>query len=150
MSGPGELIDGRYRLDHSVGSGGMGIVYQAVDEQTGRRVAVKVLHSRVVGSTDARARLQREIDVLSRLHSPYIAELLAAGYLEDDSPYFVMEFLEGRDLKAELRRRGPLPHAEAAAYLVQACRGIAVAHAQGIIHRDLKPHNLFLIGLDAV
>lgn len=61
-----------------------------------------------------------------------------------------MEFLEGRDLKAELRRRGPLPYGEAAAYMVHACRGIAVAHRLGIVHRDLKPHNLFLTGLDRV
>ncbi len=147
MSDAGDLIDGRYRLGRCVGSGGMGIVYLATDLLTSHQVAVKVLRTTVDASDNVRARLRREIELLSRLHSPHIAELLAAGFLPDGLPYFVMELLEGRDLKAEVRRRGPLPCAEAAAYLVQTCRGIAVAHRLGIVHRDLKPHNLFLTGL---
>jgi serine/threonine-protein kinase len=150
MCNVGDLIEGRYRVERSVGSGGMGIVYQATDLLTNGSVAVKVLSASVEPSVAARARLQREIELLSRLHSHHIAAFLSAGCLEDGLPYFVMEFLEGRDLKAELRRRGPLPFDEAAAYLVHACRGIAVAHRLGIVHRDLKPQNLFLTGLDGV
>jgi len=150
MQGSGQLIDGRFRLEQTLGSGGMGVVYLAVDEELQRRVAVKLLRSAIVNSVEARMRLSREIEVLSSLHSPYIAEFYAAGFLPDKSPYYVMEYLEGRDLKAELRRRGPLPVAEATAYLTQACRGVAIAHAQGIVHRDLKPHNLILTQLDAV
>lgn len=149
MSVSGKVVDGRFRLERSVGSGGMGDVYLATDLQTNRPVAIKVLRSVCAASADAHLRLKREIEVLSRLHSPYIAELISAGQLADSSPYFVMEYLEGRDLRAELRRRGPLPIAEAAAYLVQACRGIRVAHELGIVHRDLKPPNLFVTGLHA-
>lgn len=150
MSDVGDVIDERYRLERVVGSGGMGVVYLATDLQTGAHEAVKVLRTAVDTSDDVRARITREIELLSRLHSPYIAELRATGFLTDGSPYFVMEFLEGRDLKAELRERGPLPCAEAVAYVVQACRGISVAHRLGIVHRDLKPHNLFVTGLNGV
>jgi serine/threonine protein kinase len=146
----GDVIDRRYRLERSVGSGGMGIVYLATDLLTDEKVAVKVLHAATNTPTDVQARLKREIELLSQLHSPYIAELRGSGYLPDGAPYFVMEYLEGRDLKAELRRRGPLPCAEVAAYLVQTCRGVAVAHRLGIVHRDLKPHNLFLTGLTGI
>ena len=150
MSDIGDLIEGRYRVERSVGSGGMGIVYLATDLLANRRVAVKVMGASIDPSVAARARLEREIELLSRVDSPHVAKFLAAGYLDDGLPYYVMEFLEGRDLKAELRYRGPLPYREAAAYIAQACRGIAVAHRLGIVHRDLKPHNLFLTGLDGV
>ena len=147
MSDVGDLIEGRYRVERKVGSGGMGVVFQATDLLTSSTVAVKVMSTSTDPSIAARARHQREVELLARLHSPHVAKFLAAGYLGDGLPYFVMEFLEGRDLKAEVRRRGQLPCAEAAAYVVQACRGIAVAHRLGIVHRDLKPHNLFLTGL---
>ncbi|HMA94970.1 MAG TPA: serine/threonine-protein kinase [Polyangiaceae bacterium] len=149
MSVAGKVVDDRFRLERSIGRGGMGEVYLATDLQTMRSVAVKVLRAVCANSEDAHLRLRREIDVLSRLHSPYIAELFSAGYLADSSPYFVMEYLEGRDLRAELRSRGTFPIAEAAAYLVQACRGISVAHELGIVHRDLKPPNLFITGIHA-
>lgn len=125
MSVSGKVVDGRFRLERSVGSGGMGDVYLATDLQTNRPVAIKVLRSVCAASADAHLRLKREIEVLSRLHSPYIAELISAGQLADSSPYFVMEYLEGRDLRAELRRRGPLPIAEAAAYWSKPVAGSA-------------------------
>ena len=126
----------------------MGTVYLAFDTQRESNVAVKVLSATALQSKVARLRLQREIEILSTLHSPYIAEMYTTGTMPDNSPYLVMEYLEGRDLKAELRERGPLPVAEAVGYLIQACRGISVAHAAHILHRDLKPHNLFLTHLD--
>ena len=122
----------------------MGTVYLARDVLKNVQVAIKVLASTATQSKVARLRLRQEIEILSRLHSPHIAGLFSAGFLPDQSPYLVMEYLEGRDLKAELRLRGPLPIAESVAYVVQACRGISVAHKANIVHRDLKPHNLFL------
>ena len=126
----------------------MGTVYLALDVLENTQVAVKVLSAAAMQSSIARLRLKQEIDILSRLDSPYIARLYGTGTLPDNSPYLVMEYLEGRDLKAELRARGPLPVAEAVAYVIQACRGIALAHHAHIVHRDLKPHNLYLTNLD--
>ena len=148
MIGPGESIDGRFQLERSIGSGGMGTVYLARDVLKNVQVAIKVLASTATQSKVARLRLRQEIEILSRLHSPHIAGLFSTGFLPDQSPYLVMEYLEGRDLKAELRLRGPLPIAESVAYVVQACRGISVAHKANIVHRDLKPHNLFLTQLN--
>jgi serine/threonine protein kinase len=149
MLGSGESIDGRFQLERSIGSGGMGTVYLALDVLKNVHVAVKVLASAATQSKVARLRLRQEIEILSKLHSPHIAGLFSTGFLPDQSPYLVMEYLEGRDLKAELRLRGPLPIAESVAYVVQACRGISVAHKANIVHRDLKPHNLFLTQLNA-
>jgi serine/threonine-protein kinase len=78
------------------------------------------------------------------VHSENVVRVLDYGALDDASPYLVMELLDGRDLFAELRARGPLPVGEACEILVQACEGVASVHAAGIVHRDLKPANLFL------
>lgn len=73
MSDIGDLIEGRYRVERNVGSGGMGIVYQATDLLTNGRVAIKVLSGSIDPSVAARARLEREIELLARLDSPYVA-----------------------------------------------------------------------------
>jgi serine/threonine-protein kinase len=148
MTELGDVIDGRFRLERTLGTGGMGIVYLATDLSIDRQVAVKILRSTVIQSEEARIRLQREMEVLARLKSPHVAEYHSSGYLPDHSPYLVIEYLNGRDLRAELRRRGMIPIPEACAYLLQTCRGIAVAHAQNIVHRDLKPHNLIVTCLE--
>jgi serine/threonine-protein kinase len=149
MTAPGDVIDGRFRLDRTLGMGGMGIVYLATDLAIDRQVAVKILRSTVIESEEARTRLQREMEVLARLKSPHIAEYHSSGYLSDHSPYLVIEYLSGCDLRSELRLRGVIPIPEACAYLLQTCRGMAVAHAQNIVHRDLKPHNLILTSFEA-
>jgi serine/threonine protein kinase len=142
MLAPGQLIGGKYRILSLLGSGGMGLVYVAEHERLSRRVALKTLHA--TSSGDAMERFRREAVALARVRSPYVAEALDADVLEDGTPYLVMELLEGRDLRAELRQRGPLPIGEAVAYVAQACIGVAAAHAVEIVHRDLKPNNLFL------
>ncbi|MGC4065292.1 MAG: serine/threonine-protein kinase [Polyangiaceae bacterium] len=144
MTEAGDVIDGRFRLERVLGTGGMGIVYLATDLSIDRQVAVKILRSTVIQSEEARIRLQREMEVLARLKSPHIAEYHSSGYLSDHSPYLVIEYLNGCDLRSELRLRGTIPIPEACAYLLQACRGMKVAHEQNIVHRDLKPHNLIL------
>jgi serine/threonine-protein kinase len=141
-------IENRYQLGQVLGSGGMSTVYSAVDLQTGTKVAVKVLNVTMRSSPEALRRLRREVAVLKSLNSPHIAGFLAAGEHADGSPYIVMEYLDGHDLRLELRRRGRIPIEEACAYVAQACRGIAVAHAQHVVHRDIKPSNLVLVKSD--
>ncbi|APR83249.1 serine/threonine protein kinase [Minicystis rosea] len=138
----GTLIGGKYRVDGTLGEGGMGVILAATHVELDRPVALKLLRAR--GSGEDEARLHREARALSRLDGEHIARVLDVGRLDDGAPYVVIERLEGRDLARVLRDHGPLPIADAARFILEACEGIAEAHALGIVHRDLKPSNLFL------
>jgi serine/threonine-protein kinase len=140
--GPGDELDGRYRLERVLGEGGMGIVFEATQLGLDRRVAVKVLRSSA--SSHASVRLRREAKSLVQLESDHVARVLDLGELAEIGPYLVMELLEGSDLREVLKERPQLPVDEACWYVAQACVGVAAAHRVGIIHRDLKPANLFL------
>jgi serine/threonine-protein kinase len=140
----GELLDGKYSLTRVIGEGGMGVVYEAVHVRLGQRVALKMLLPEIAARPDVVARFEREARAAVRLSGPHVARVLDVVTLPDGRPYMVMEYLEGRDLAAELAERGPLPIHEAVGYLLQACEGMAEAHRIGTVHRDLKPGNLFL------
>src|SRR5262249_9330143 len=107
-----------------------------------RDVAVKVLPARLAENEHALARFEREARIVAALSHPSI---LAIHDLAKDGPtaYAVMELLEGRSLREELRG-GPLPPRKAAPYAAQAADGLAAAHDRGVVHRDLKPENLFV------
>lgn len=135
------LLDGRFRIVSEIARGGMGIVYEGVDETTGEGVAIKVLRDGV--DATAIARFEQEADAAAKIHSPNVVRILASGTTADRRSYLVMELLHGEDLGAYGTRMGPLPLDEVASYVAQACDALARAHALGIIHRDLKPSNLF-------
>ena len=146
---PGTLFGNRYRAVASLGKGAMGAVFGAIDTMTGQRVAIKCL---LIGHCDDPrlvARFRRETRATQRLRSQHVAHVLDSGEIrtsphEAPIPYLVMEHLEGRDLRDLMRERGRLSVAQAADLVIQACAGLAEAHALGIVHRDLKPANLFL------
>jgi eukaryotic-like serine/threonine-protein kinase len=140
----GEVLGGKFRVDHVLGAGGMGVVVAATHLQLEQRVAIKFLREGTFQSDDTLERFLREARAAAKLKSEHVARVLDTGTFENGCPYIVMELLEGSDLAAELRRAGPLPVAAVAEYVVQACDAIAEAHALGIVHRDLKPANLFL------
>ncbi len=140
---PGEVIGGKFRVDHVIGEGGMGIVVAATHLQLGERVALKFLRREAMKNEDVVARFAQEARAAARLKSHYVARVLDVGTWED-VPFMVMEFLEGRDLGNVLAAEGALPIEEAAEYVIQACEGLAEAHARGIVHRDVKPENIFL------
>ncbi len=144
-----ELVPGKLRIVRRIGVGGMGVVYEAIHLGLDQRVAVKVIHPLSSESAEARARFLREARALALLRSEHIVQVLDVDTLPEGDPYMVMEYLEGRDLKRELIKRGPLPVDEAVGYLIQACTGLTAAHSAGIIHRDIKPANLFVTNLDA-
>ena len=162
LPGRGDRIAGRYRIERKLGSGGMGVVVAALDEQTGARVAIKLLRPEgpMVPSYDLRddsgvversnkhrelsTRLVREASAAARLASEHVTRVLDVGRLEHGDPYVVMELLEGHDLARYVKERGPLPIPEAVGLVLQAIEAIVEAHALGIVHRDLKPANLFL------
>ncbi|KYG10799.1 protein kinase, partial [Sorangium cellulosum] len=141
---PGDVLAGKYRIERVLGAGGMGVVLAAWHLVLERRVAVKFLLPEAAALPDAGARFLREARAAAALDGQHIARVLDVGTLDTGAAYMVLEYLTGDDLGHVLQTRGPLPLAEAADYLLQACEAIAEAHARGIIHRDLKPKNLFL------
>jgi serine/threonine protein kinase len=145
----GDLVAGKYRILRTIGRGGMGEVYQALHERLDRQVALKVLQARVDQFSSGVIRFEQEIKAMSLVNNPYVTRALDADILDDGSLYLVMEYLEGRDLRAELKLRRTIAYQEAVAYVMQACEGVSAVHQVGIVHRDLKPQNLFLTHLDA-
>jgi serine/threonine-protein kinase len=142
---PGTLLAGKYRVERLLGQGGMGWVVEATHVQLEQRVALKFMHAKnSAENPDAVARFLREARAAARIQSEHIARVFDVGTLEGGEPYLVMEFLEGQDLEGLLREKGKLPIAQVVEIALQACEGLAEAHAKGIVHRDLKPANLFL------
>jgi hypothetical protein len=142
--GAGTIVGERYRVEGKIGAGGMGVVASALDLRRNAVVAIKFMHPRAALEPYALRRFAREAQVLFSLESEHVARVLDFGRLPDGAPFFVMEYLEGMDLAARLRREGRLAVADALAIIRQACDAVQVAHDQGILHRDLKPANLFL------
>lgn len=141
---PGDVLDGKYRVDRVLGEGGMGVVYEAFHLRLRQRVAIKVLRPAIVAQPEFVARFEREARAAATLESANVAKVLDVDTTDTGLAYMVIEYLEGNDLADELARRGRLPIQEAVAWVMEACTPIAEAHGQGIIHRDLKPSNLFL------
>lgn len=122
----------------------MATVWRAVDEDSGRVVAVKLMHPRVQDDPDLITRFRREADVVSRLDHPCIVRLLDQGAADEDGPFIVFELVDGVTLKALIRQRGALDPAEAASIASQVARGLELAHRSGIVHRDIKSHNILV------
>jgi eukaryotic-like serine/threonine-protein kinase len=141
---PGDVLAGRFRVERVLGAGGMGVVVAAHHLQLDRRVALKFLLPEVAKQESVVTRFAREARAAARIQSEHVARVLDVGSLEDGRPYLVMEYLEGRDLEAEVQARGPLPVSSTVDWVLEACEALAEAHAVGIVHRDLKPANLFL------
>jgi len=138
----GDVLAGRYRIERVIAVGGMGVVVAARHVQLGQRVALKVLHDNTA-SPQATARFLSEAKASAQLRSDHVVRVSDVGQLDSGDPFMVMELLEGNDLAAVLEQEGPMPVSQAVEYVLQACEGIAEAHAARIIHRDLKPENLF-------
>jgi eukaryotic-like serine/threonine-protein kinase len=138
----GDVVAGKYRVERLVGQGTMGTVVAATQLNLDRAVALKLMSGGA--SHELGARFLREARVASMLKSPHAGKVLDVGELPGGAPYIVMELLEGQDLAAVLKDRGPLPTEAALTFVLHACEAIAEAHFMGIVHRDLKPANLFL------
>jgi len=133
---------GPYEIRSSIGAGGMGEVYQAVDTRLGRDVALKVLPETFARDTNRLQRFQQEARAVAALNHPNILAVFDIGQ-QNGSPFLVSELLEGESLRAVLDR-GSLPQRKTIEYGVQIAQGMAGAHEKGIIHRDLKPENIFV------
>ena len=139
----GMQLNGRYRLDAQIGTGGMSTVYRAFDSVLERRVAVKLMHREIAADTDQLERFRREARAVAQLSHPHIVGVIDAGE-EDGRPYIVFEYVEGETLKDRIRRMGRLPIDEAIAYAIEIARALEAAHARHIVHRDVKPQNVLI------
>jgi serine/threonine protein kinase len=140
----GQVLAGKYRVERTLGIGGMGVVVEATHLALDQKIALKFMLPQALAHPRTVERFTREARAAVRLRSAHVARVLDVGTLETGSPYMVMEFLEGTDLGALVEERGPLRVEDAADYVLQACDAVAEAHSLGIVHRDLKPRNLFL------
>lgn len=143
------VVADRYELVQQIGRGAMGFIWEAIDQQLRRRVAVKLMTPDHMASNMARIRFDREAKAIAQLKSPYVVQIYDYGIDKDDSPFIVMELLEGEDLDNRLERDGRLPLGVVTSIVKQAGMGLASAHKSGIVHRDFKPANIFLSQGDA-
>jgi hypothetical protein len=143
----GTVIDGKFLVVRTLGAGGMGVVLEAQHLSLGGKLAIKVLRVDAAQNEDAARRFSQEAQIASRLQSEHVVRVFDLGRTPDGEPYIVMELLAGEDLAAVLARESPLDVARSIDLVLQACLGVAAAHAEGLVHRDLKPANLFLATL---
>ena len=142
--GDAEVVGGRYEIVRLVGAGAMGRVYEARDQQTQRRVAIKMLKLER-GDDDLPARFDREILATAQITSRHVVSVHDAGRTDTGEPYMVMDFLDGEDLGVLVERLRIVPMDLALRIAAQVCDGLIAAHAVGVVHRDIKPSNLFLV-----
>jgi serine/threonine protein kinase len=143
----GAVIGGKYRIDALLAEGGMGVVYRGTHLVLEQPVAIKLVRPELTHRKDAIARFLREARTIAALRGEHVARVLDSGCIKNGPPYMVLEYLEGADLRTWLQSKGPLPIPRAVDLLLQACEGLAEAHAKGLVHRDVKPENLFLTRL---
>ncbi|MCH2181043.1 MAG: protein kinase [Mariniblastus sp.] len=134
---------GPYRLVRQLGQGGMGSVFEAVHQETGQPVALKLLIPSLQGTDESIQRFRRESQIAASLNHPRSTFVYGAGKHEDQF-YITMELMDGGTLKDIVTAQGPVETGRAVDYILDIIDGLQVAHAAGIVHRDLKPSNCFL------
>ncbi len=142
---PGAVLDGKYRVEEKIGSGGFGTVFRATQLNLDRQVAVKIFQSMAAAAKpEDLARFQAEGVSACRVAHPNALGIIDSGVSSTGIAYLVMELLSGHTLAEELREKSRLPVQRVAEIVVPICAVLATAHASGVIHRDIKPDNIFL------
>lgn len=140
----GSVVAGQYRVVRRMGSGGSGVIYEAVRASDGLPVAIKLLRAVAAHDAVASDRLRREAEALGLAWHPNVVEVLDHGYLADGTSYLVMELLRGESLAARVERKLRLTPEELLPIAMQVCDALVAVHAAGVVHRDLKPSNIVL------
>lgn len=139
----GRLVDSRYEITARIARGGMATVYRALDRRLDRVVALKIMHPHLGDGVDVAARFRREARAAARLAHPGVVGVFDQGST-DELNYLTMEFVDGTNLRAVLRRRGALPVGEALQTVERILDALAAAHRAGLVHRDVKPENILV------
>lgn len=148
ISGALPLRIGRYRVTGLLGRGAMGMVYMGHDEAIDRAVAIKTIHRRLLRGEDSAEwleRFRREVRAAGRCLHPNIVTVFEYGE-ENEAPYIVMEYVQGRELRDYLKDRQPMPLRNVVAIILQVLQALGHAHTHGVVHRDIKPGNIILLG----
>jgi len=143
------VLNGRYRLVAQQGSGGMAVIYKAIDQALGRTVAVKILRPSLTNDPAFLARFRNEARSVANLAHPNIVTVHDVGS-DGGTHYIVMEFVEGTDLKKIIKAEGALGIDRALSLAIQICGGIGFAHRAGLVHADVKPQNILVTSEDVV
>ncbi len=141
-----QTINNRFLLLQKIGVGGMATVYQAIDHELNKLVAVKVLNPEWRSDEVQVGRFRQEARTAARVRHPHLVSVTDRGVTCDGIPFLVMELLEGKSLQEEMASIcGPMPWQRVVGIAVQVCAALAAAHQNGLIHRDIKPGNCFLV-----
>ncbi len=137
----GAVLGGRYQILNILGVGGMGAVYQALDIELNRTIALKVIRPDLAGNQAIIDRFKQELILATQVTHKNVVRIYDLGEAEG-MKFITMEFVEGQDLRSLIHERTKLAADEAVEILQQVCRALEAAHAVGVIHRDLKPQNI--------
>ena len=140
----GKALDDRYEILEKIGTGGMAVVYKALDHRLNRFVAIKILKADLAQDPDLRRRFHAESQAVAMLSHPNIVSVYDVNH-SGGVDYIVMELIEGITLKQYINRKGILNWKEALHFTTQIVKALEHAHSRGIIHRDIKPHNIMLL-----
>lgn len=133
-----------YRIGPLFARGGLSVLFEVTHPRLGDSLLMKVITDERIQHDLAAKTIYVHAKAVAALRSAYVVRTLDAGRLPSGEPFVIMEQLEGEDLEQRVRRSGPLPIAEAVRFVMQACEGLAEAHAAGIVHGDVKPANLLV------
>jgi eukaryotic-like serine/threonine-protein kinase len=137
------LLNNRYQLQQTLGTGGMAVVYRARDLMLERLVAIKILREDFSSDTAFRERFHQEAKAAANLSHPNIVTVYDFG-LDNNRLFLVLEYVPGTDLKTLIKKRGHFSVDEALNIIIQACAGVGYAHRAGLVHCDIKPHNILV------
>ncbi len=140
----GRILAGRYQINGFIGEGGMSRVWRALDQNTGKNVAVKVLREEYSEDESFIRRFDREAQAASRMSHPNIVNLLDVGVEEDGTRYLVMEYVQGKTLKRFIQESGALRPEIVAQIIIRVLAALQHAHQNGVVHRDIKPQNILI------